>query len=104
MSDRAESTSSATPARRHLNRGEIDHLLDGLAVGAGRNREILNAELQVLRTADLTGDEHLTFSEAAAFHEIDPARQEHADDCRFCKSMLETVYVNDVTLNDFERK
>lgn len=104
MSDRPESTSSATPSRRHLNRGEIDHLLDGLAVGAGRNRETLDAELKVLRTADISGDEHLTFSEAAAFHAIDPVRQSHADDCRYCKSMLETVYVNDVTLNDFERK
>jgi hypothetical protein len=105
MNDPTGSVSSLKPSRRHLNRSEIDRLLDGLAVGSGRTRETLDAELQTLGVSNInSGEEHLTFYEAVSLHEVEPARQGHVDECQFCRAMVETVYVPDVAVSEFENK
>lgn len=106
MNDRPGSNPAPpTPSKRHLNRTEIDHLLDGLAVGSGRTRETLDSEIQTLSASNANaGIVHLGFREAAALDELSPERLEHVDDCQFCRAMVETVYVSDVAAEEFEKK
>lgn len=87
----------------YMSADEITGMLDGLAVGSGRTREELEAQLAASHLP-ANDTPHLGFTEAKSVHTLPQERTEHLDGCTYCQRLVQTVYLTDLQIDAFQAK